>query len=135
MFELKLPQFVNSRSNKEHVDCYNEIENEEKIKMFLNIKSFKTLQKILHLVTKRSSYKHGEFTIVFDSVTSELDDFTYELMEIEIMVKNESEIPIASEKIKIFAEQYGLLDEKMPGKVLKYFYEKNKELYDICGRK
>lgn len=131
--EMKIP---NSKcQGSENIDIYDELEDEQKIKTFLKINSFDNLRKIVDLTTQRETYKLGEFTIVFDSVTSKLNDFRYQLMEIEMMATDEDDIREISEKIKNLARKYQLSEGKTQGKVVKYLYEKDREIYDILARK
>ena len=132
-FELKLPL------DKTEIlfDQYEEIEDENKIKQFLNLNTDQNLKEGLEqkgyqpfcvCKTTREKYQNGPFKIDLDSV--EYEDFTYGLAEIELMVENESEMKPAQEKIDNFAKSLGLkVTNRIRGKVVEYLKRKRPEHY------
>jgi hypothetical protein len=133
-FDLKVSK-DKDRQNR-FLDIYDEIEDESKICELLNIKSVaeENFIEVANLITKREKYKLGELNIDFDFVTSEHDDFAYHLMEAELMVKTEVEVPIALEKIKLFMDKYRISDKSAPAKIMQYFFEKKRHIFDALSQ-
>lgn len=108
-----------------------EIEDVEEIKKYFNtelsLDEFinKDLVKIMEYNTEREKYKKGIFEIDIDHC-----DFGFELCEIELMVKNESEISEAREKIKQFAGEFGMEKAKEKTKALEYLKRFNPQVYE-----
>jgi predicted adenylyl cyclase CyaB len=128
-FELK---FRISKETKPAVDHYEEIETEEGIRDFLKMKTKGTFERDLRAngyfpictyKTTRKKYNKDGFTLDFDSV--DFGDFTYQVLEIELMVKDNSEIESASKKIVEFAKANGLRMERVRGKVSTYLSRYN----------
>lgn len=139
-FEMKLP--LNKEGKKRLVDQYDELETEEEIRKFLNLPSKDTLENDLAsngyipfctFRTTRKKYRLDPFTLDFDSVN--FGDSSYDVMEIELMVKEESEIENAVSKILDFAEKYQLGIASVRGKVRTYLSRYNKELYEQIAEK
>jgi adenylate cyclase class IV len=132
-FELKVSKDKIDAMKNYSLDINDEIDDEAKICEILNIKSIEdeNFVEVVNLVTKREKYKLGSLNIDFDFVTSPNDDFTYQLMEVEIMVENESDIPAASEEINAFMAKYNILDEIAVPKIIQYFYKKKRHILDI----
>lgn len=130
-FDLKVSKDNDIKNRK--FDIYDEIEEESKMCEFLKIKSIESANfiEIAHLVTRREKYKLEEFNIDFDWVTSAHDDFIYHIMEVELILKNESEIVLSTEKIKEFMCKYGIEDKPAIAKITQYFYEKKRHIYDV----
>lgn len=114
-------------------DIYDEIEDESKICETLNIESIEkgNFIEVANLITKREKYKLEDFNIDFDLVTSAHDNFVYHLMEVELMVEDDSDTAIALEKIKRFMNKYSIEDKHSTAKLMQYFYEKKRHIYDI----
>jgi adenylate cyclase class IV len=129
-FDLKVSK-DKDRKNR-FLDVYDEIENESKICEILNIVSIDDANfiEVANLTTKREKYKLGEFNIDLDIVTSAADDFVYNLLEVELMVESESEISEAREKIKKFMDKYGIADKSANAKIMQYFFEKKRHIFD-----
>jgi adenylate cyclase class IV len=130
-FDLKMSK-DKDRKNR-FLDIYDEIEEESKICEALHIESIvdEKLIEVANLITKREKYKLGEFNIDFDFVTSAHDGFVYHQVEVELMVENESETPIALEKIKKFMAEYGIPEKSATAKIMQYFFEKKRHIFDL----
>lgn len=136
-FELKIPLQDISRSNEEasFVDQYDEIRTEEEIRKALGISSNKILSKDLEIsgyhpfttfTTTRKRYKKEGFTIDLDIV-----NYGYNVTEIELMVKNNSEVEEATKKIIAFAKKQKLTIAPVKGKVLEWMKRNNPANYQI----
>lgn len=97
-----------------------EINDEDEIKKYFNtelsLEEFinQDLIEIMNYETHRQKYANGEFILDLDTLTTnELKDFKLDVCEIELMVKDESEVKDASKKIDNFAELNGLEKEKI----------------------
>jgi adenylate cyclase class IV len=129
-FDLKVSK-DKDRKNR-FLDIYEEIEDELKICEILNIVSIEEANfvEVANLITKRKKYKLGEFNIDLDVITSAADDFVYNLLEVELMAESESEIQKAREKIKKFLEEYDIAEKSANAKIIQYFYEKKRHIFD-----
>lgn len=96
-----------------------------------------------HLTTSRNSYTIGEFQIDIDTTQSETNDsplvessapFVHTIVEIEIMVEDESDIAAAQQKIDDFARARGLSLEKIDGKLLAYIRKNNPIQFEILRK-
>jgi adenylate cyclase class IV len=76
-------------------------------------------------VVTRTKYKKGDFTVDFDSV-----DFGYEVVEIELLVEEGSDLAAASARIVNFAREHGLKMEPVRGKNSTYLLRNNKRHFD-----
>lgn len=114
--ELKLPETDHSAG----VDVYSEISGEDNVIKALDVRDLSSYKPISKLTTIRKKFKLGEFNIDIDSVSSELDDFVYDLMEVELMVASKDEIDFAMKRISAFANEYGLTNSA-DGKNIAYF--------------
>lgn len=133
-FELKLPAGKNRGGN--FMNQYSEVEGEDKIRQVFDIAECGSfLQDIrsfgyaplFRLKTTRKKYKKGKFMIDFDQVDSE--GFEYSLVEIELMVADEKDIPAANGEILAFAQSMGLRIENVRGKGTEYLLRKKPEHY------
>jgi uncharacterized protein YjbK len=133
-FDLKVSKDKN-RQNR-FLDIYDEIEEESKLCELLNVESIagENFIEVANLITKREKYKLGKLNIDFDFVTSAHDDFEYHLMEVELMVETEAEVPIALEKIKQFMLEYEIPDRSASAKIMQYFYEKKRHIFDALSQ-
>jgi adenylate cyclase class IV len=133
-FDLKVSR-DKDRKNR-FLDIYDEIKDESKICEALNIKSIaeENFIEVANLITKRGKYKLGEINIDFDFVTSAHDDFAYQLMEVELMVEIEVEVPAALEKIKRLMNRYGIPDKSATAKIMQYFHEKKRHIFDAISQ-
>lgn len=132
-FELKVPLNQGESMTNRVLDQYEEYETEEEIRKILNLPEKKTLKEDLEesgycpiatLTTTRKKYKKGEFIIDFDTI-----DFGYSIGEIELMIKDKSEIKEASDKIIAFAEENGLIITAVLGKLVEYIRRNDSEHY------
>lgn len=138
-FELKVPTVLKYGSN---IDQFDEINNVEKIKEVLsfdeldkekNIRENILLSQESNLTddllmagykpfcvckTTRRKYQKDKFIIDLDIV--DYTEFTYNIGEIELMVKDESEIEDAVGKIMAFAKKNNLKIAPVRGKVIEY---------------
>ncbi len=125
-FELKI-----HRTEANGVNAEEEIENEEEIKKYFNTaKSMREfvdseMQVFNRYVMNRKEYKNGDFIIDVDIL-----DFGYEVVEIELMVENESKVAEAEKQIFNFAEKYHFSLEEVPSKGKKYFEIVRPDLYE-----
>jgi len=79
---------------------------------------------VINFKNHRKKYKKDNFTIDVDSM-----DFGYQLVEIELLVSDESEIAEAEQKIYALAESFGIEKKKLPQKREEYFRLKKPEIY------
>ena len=123
-FELKLPLH---KGVDRLADQYNELEDEQKIRKALNLPSNGNLADDLAKAgyfpfcackTTRRKYKKEQFIIDIDIVN--FQDFIYNIVEIELMVNEKSEIEKAIEKIMYFAKSQNLTIAPVRGKVIEY---------------
>jgi len=128
-FELK---FVLPKERETGVDQYEELDTEGAIKKFLKIKGAGTFEDDLKIngyfpfctfKIIRKKYQKGDFTLDFDSV--DFGNFSYAVLEIEMMVKDKPDIEAASKKIVEFAKANGLKMDEVRGKVSTYLSRYN----------
>lgn len=122
--ELKVPM---SEVLTRTAEQYEEVEDEEEIKRILNLQGEGSLVNILRqngfqifceCTTTRQKYKKENFVIDLDEV--KYSDFVYSIGEIEMLVKEKSEMEEASQKIIRFAKDNGLALAPVRGKVIEY---------------
>lgn len=132
-FELKVP--LNWRPNNHGaIVQFEELEDDDEIRTFLDISSQgNTLEEDLPsngykpfatIATTRKKYKKGELFFVIDST-----DFDFTILEIELMVNDESEIPGAEKRILEFAEQHGFTVALDTGKVVEWIKRNDSRHY------
>lgn len=131
-FELKIPLIHNEAG-----DRYEEIEDEDRMKEILNIKS-KNVKESLEeygyipfcvCKTTRRKYKQRDFNIDID--VAEFDNgFRYSISEIELMIDDDKKADEAAEKIMSLAENYNLKPVKN-GKIIEYLKIYNPKPYYI----
>jgi len=118
------------------VDRYDEIEDEEKIREFINLAPSGNFSDALKKAgyspfcfckTARRKYKKNSFILDLDVV--DFQDFSYNIAEIELMVKDKIEIEKAIEKIMLFAKEQDLAITPVRGKVIEYLKQKRPEHY------
>lgn len=76
------------------------------------------------IVSQRKKFKKGEFIFDFD-----ITDFGYSICEIELLVKDKSEINIAAKKIEKFAKEINFENRPVKGKLIEYIYRNRSEHY------
>lgn len=137
-FELKLPLHDGA---ERLADQYDELEDEQKIKKSLNLPSDGNLADDLAKAgyspfctckTTRRKYKKEPFIIDLDIV--DFQDFIYNIGEIELMVKDKSEIEGAIEKIMTFAKEQKLTIAPVRGKVIEYLKRAKLDHYQALVR-
>lgn len=128
-FELKVPTL---EGGKRLVDQYEELDSDDQITSKLNLEAG-DLEKILKgagynpfasITTLRKKYKKEGFIIDVDEV-----DFGYNIVEVELMVSDKSEISDAINKIFSFANSYGLKVGQVRGKIVEYIKRNRQEHY------
>lgn len=137
-FELKIPVHEDHNTSTRLMDQYQELETEDEIRKYLSIKREGTLAEDLArcgytpfvtLITVRERYKSGEFTIDIDSV-----DFGFNVVEIELMVEEQSKTQNALKKVLAFASSRGLSKTPHGGKVMEYIRRHRPEHYAALVR-
>lgn len=141
-FELKIAQ--KQEQNGFPTDVFDELETDDQI--YAALKITKTNAGIAedltvagyvpfaHLTTDRTKYSNDTMILDIDHVASLLDDatpFSYDLLEIEVMVETEEEVTAAQEIIYAFAAARGLVTGYTPGKVLAYLKQCRPEQYEV----
>lgn len=123
-YELKIGQGKNRTRNG---TVYEEIENEDLIRERLQLLPDLSMNDaliqagILPFATihkARRSYKREDFRIDID-----VCDFGYELAEIELLVKNPSDVQEALDRINALADHVGLDASPQRGKLIEYLYQ------------
>lgn len=121
-FELKVP--IGAGGTKTAItQVYRELETDPEIYEELGIPRTSILEEDLAKAgfksymtsrTSRGSYRNRDFNIDVDQSTYDGVDFTYNGVDIEIMVETEADIPTATQKILDFAGQCGLVIDTNP---------------------
>ena len=123
-FELKTSLYVGL---ERLADQYDELTDEPKIREALDLSSGGSFEDDLAKAglspfcsykTTRRKYKKGPFIVDLDTV--DFQDFTYHIGEIELMVREKSEIEKAVGKIIVFAKEQKLTSAPVRGKVVEY---------------
>ena len=106
------------------ISTYEEVDDEDKIREKIGITKKGNLEEDLKVngyspfgawKTSRKKYKKGEFTIDIDSV-----DYGYEVIEIELLVKDPLNMDKATNKILDFAKESNLTKNAKTGKVSQF---------------
>jgi len=122
-WELKLP--LNEIAAERVGDLYHEIEGELEVEKVLGNDFKNNYAGFCTCRTVRRKYKKNGFGIDIDYVDYGNEDFKYGLAEIELMVKDEAEMPEALEKIISFAKENSLEIKYVRGKVIEYLRRKS----------
>jgi len=139
IFELKLSLH---NGVERLADQYDEIKDEQKIRQILNLPPNKNLADDLIKAgylpfctckTTRRKYKKEPFIIDLDTV--DFQDFTYHIGEIELMVRDKSEIEDAIEKIMDFAKAQNLTVAPVRGKIVEYLKRAKPNHYQALVKK
>lgn len=113
--------------------AYDEIENEQGIRKFLQLPVNGSLAEDLEvagykpfarIVKERRSYEKDGFHIDLD-----ICDFGYELAEIELMLEHEDGRQDALKRIDAFADRHGLDQTPVRGKIIEYLYRFSQKHY------
>lgn len=127
-FELKVPLHSASATERD-ADQFDEIEDEDGIRTFLNITQRGSLDEDIAragygpfgtIVTTREKYRIGDLTLDLDAI-----DYGYELCEIECMVERPEDMDSAIEKVRSCARSLGLVERPLKGKVFEYINRTN----------
>ena len=137
-FELKVPVHEDHNAQTRLVDQYRELETDDEIRQYLKIPGQGTLAHDLMccgyapfvtLVTVREKYHYSEFQIDIDEV-----DFGFNVVEIEMMVAETSEVRDALQKIVAFASSRGLSRTPHGGKIMEYIRRHRPDHYAALVR-
>lgn len=130
-FEMKIPIAAN------HIGQYEELENDGEIKKALDFPETADLRQELaargyspfySCLTIRRKYKKEGFTIDLDS-THFNRETVYEIVEIELLVKEKEESAAAIARIKEFAAKNGIPYNKARGKIIEFLKRYRPEHY------
>ncbi|MBI4592497.1 CYTH domain-containing protein [Candidatus Uhrbacteria bacterium] len=129
----ELKRRVHELGHKLGGTAYDEIEDEEGIRAFLNVPVTESLEADLtsagytpfaKIVKERRSYEKEGFHLDLD-----VCDFGYELAEIELMLDDENKRGDALKRIEDFARRMGLDQTPVRGKIIEYLYRFAPEHY------
>lgn len=133
VFELKISVNAVKVQGQRQADQYQEITDEKTIREVLDIPVKNDFPTDLAAagytpygswVTTRTEYKQDGFVIDFDEV-----DFGLNMVEIETLVADQSEVERATEKILEFAKSHQLSFDVIPGKNTEYLRRFKPEHY------
>lgn len=134
IFELKVPKWVVTQKQPDTYQ-FDEFADEAKIRHALHLPirgSFihdvgqAGYITIADFVTTRAKCSRDGFSLDFDTA-----DFGFGVLEIELIVENESQIAEATEKILAFAKQAGLSADRPLSKLHEYLRLKNPALFNV----
>jgi predicted adenylyl cyclase CyaB len=133
-WELKVPLNKDKMAVDRKTDQYREIEDDKQIALELKLNPDDLTislrdngyEPIATIKTARESYQNGEFHLDFDET-----NFEYDTSEVELLVNDISEIPMAEQKIMNFAETFGLSKEKGRGKLTVYLERFKPEIFEL----
>lgn len=123
-FELKITMNVDHQQSETR---YREISDEAEIRRELNLPETGTMDEVLqkqHILpfgswtTSRHAYSKDGFTIDVDRV--DFGTFQHAVVEIELIVLDESLAQDAADRIHAFAAKFGIQPVRIPGKVTTY---------------
>lgn len=132
-FEIKMPLNNGRGASKRTLDQYQELETEDEIRKVLNLTPEKTLVEDLQaagfvsfatLVTTRKKYQKEEFNIDIDQI-----DFGYSIVEVELMVPDQSATAEAEREIMLLAKEQGWDTRLIRGKAIEYLYRYRPDHY------
>lgn len=81
------------------------------------------------LHTQRRKYREEKFIIDIDHTTG--PEFTYDIVEIELLVEKPEDMDAAAKQIVAFAEAKGLPTDQVNGKLLQFIEQKNPEQFQV----
>ena len=126
-YELKFPMAVEGKKS----DVYEEIEDEAQILEKLNLKDFDCLTKLAVLVTRRQKFQIDDFHIDIDAITSPGTEFSYNMMEVELMVESADQYEAAQKRILDFMQKHSLKEQVVNGKVVEYFRLYRRDIFEL----
>ena len=116
-YELKFPMAVEGKKS----DVYEEIEDEVQILAKLDLKDFDCLMQLVTLITRRQKFQIDDFHIDIDAITSPGTEFSYNMMEVELMVESAEQYETAQRRVLEFMREHSLKEQVVNGKVVEYF--------------
>jgi len=131
-FEIKLPLGDGAGG----FDQYDEIKGADAVAPLIGIEPRADLEQALlekgyvpfiHLITTRSKYKRGDFSIDIDFV--DFGDFAFEIAEIELLIEDQNAMSGAVARIAAFAGKNELAVSPVRGKVVEFLYRKRPDHY------
>lgn len=140
-FDLKIP--MHAFGSKKLTQQYQEIEGEEKIREIFAVAPIGDFESDIKFLgydafcictTTRRKFNKDKFTIDVDYVDYGSSDggrtnFSYEVVEIELMVKEKEQMDEAKIEIEKFATANGLVRKHVRGKVWEYLSRKKPQHY------
>lgn len=136
-FELKFPMDVTHQERS--VTSYDEIEDDASIAQKLGFPAEEPLGQALtsrgyrpfaKITTDRAKYEKEGFHIDVDRT-----DFGHSVVEIELMVAEKSDMPVAKKRIMDFAEKQGIpTTEIVRGKVIEYLRRNNPDHFHVLEK-
>ncbi len=139
-YELKAP-FKSADSSSVKTNRYRELDTSEEIAEELGLDLQGSLAETLEAagvrpfithITTRQTYKKDGFTIDVDAAKYVDSDFTYNIVEIELLVADELEADTAEEKIVAYAKSHGLVtDQLILGKVGEFLKHEHPDHYQL----
>lgn len=128
-FELKVPTLA---GGKRLVDQYEELDSDNQISEKLGLPPGDLVKELKRanydpfgtVTTLRKKYKKEDFIIDIDEL-----DFGYNIVEVELMVKEKDEIISAINKILAFAKSHNLEVSQVRGKIVEYLKRNNSKHY------
>ncbi len=126
-YELKFPMAVEGKKS----DVYEEIEDEARILTKLDLKNFDSLTQLVTLVTRRQKFQIDDFHIDIDAITSPKTDFSYNMMEVELMVESAEQYEIAQRRILEFMREHSLKEQVVNGKIVEYFRLYRRDIFEL----
>jgi len=140
-FMLKVPAIKSEFFDFNKNSPMYEFEDEGKIREILGIKLKSSLKADLEscgykplytFVSTRCKYKKGRFSIDIDHVDYKL--FTYDICEIESMVKSSDEIQKTLQELYSFAEKHEIIVKPIDGKLIYLIKRVNPEHYKMLQK-
>ncbi len=136
VYQLKVPLRKQARRlvTKQYREIYDERSIAERLGLNTNVSLTEALEQadinpICELTTQRENWQNGQFNIALDVVTA--PDFSYDIGEIEVTGDEKLDADATVAEIQAFATKYGIVVERVLGKVRAYFKQKRPELFAL----
>jgi adenylate cyclase class IV len=129
IWEIKIPP--NRESRQSEVKSYLESQDLDLIEKTVMTCSGLSLSQVkcyAEINKFRQKYRLEEFTLDLD--LADYGSSQYQVNEIELMAKNELERQDALRKIRVFAEEKGLILGKVRGTLMEFLYREKADLYE-----